>query len=519
MFTYKNKEAIQRFGRSLLLPIGVMAPIGMILGVSGAFVQPYLIKELPFLGIPFIHTSLIGLRSIAGIIFKNLPILFAMGVAYGMSKKEKGIAVFSSIVGYIILLATMGVWLKVSGQLATENLGAHGQGIVLGIHTLRLSVLGGIIAGLVAARCTDRFYNLELPVSLAFFGGKKSVAIITSFWMLLVGLLIPFAWQYFISFMTNLSHLILVPYGGPFMVGMINRLLIPFGLHHVWNALLRFTEAGGTYMINGHTFTGELNALSHILFQLGPSSPYWTSMLPKLTRFEAQNQMITTLFAIPGIAVAMYRTSFAHNRPLVKGMLITIVLTAVLGNVTEPMEFSFLFVAPPLYLFHAFMVGVSNATLEALHTAVGYIRGTIFDFIIFGLMYEKTRWYNIILVGTANFFIYYFVFSWAIKRYNLITPGREDEAMVENTLLQEKRYDEVAQKIIVALGGKENILNIDNCITRLRIDLKDKEKVSPEVVKDAVAMGVFFPAKNHIHLVYGPFVEFVRNALEAAVEK
>lgn len=515
----KFNEEIQRFGRSLLLPIAVMAPIGMILGLSGALVQSYMIAKIPFLGNPTINMLLKSLREIAGIIFKNIPLLFAMGVAYGMSKKEKGIAVFSSVIAYLILNITISVWLKLTGNLVeSAEMAKNGQAMILGIQTLRLDALGGIICGLIAAKVADRFYKLELPVAFAFFGGKKSVPIISIGLSMIAGLIIPFFWQFLTNGLTNLSKILLKGYIGTFIFHTMNRLLIPFGLHHVWNSLLRFTPAGGTYVIDGQTFVGVLPTLNYILFKAGPSSPAW-EMMPSLTRYMAQVQMVTTMFILPAIGLAMYRTAHDKNKKFVKGMIITMALTATLGNVTEPMEFSFIFIAPLLYIFHSVMVGVTGVALYAMNTAVGYIRGTVFDFGIFGLMYEHTRWYNIIIVGVVMFIIYYFVFTWAIKKWNLSTPGREDEEMIHNTLLQEKKYSEIAKIVIEGLGGKDNIVNVDNCITRLRVDLRDVRKIDKDRLKDSGTSGIFLPSKNHIHVVFGPHVEFVKHAVDEELIK
>ncbi|WP_032121242.1 PTS transporter subunit EIIC [Clostridium amazonitimonense] len=514
----KFNEEVQRFGRSLLLPIAVMAPVGMVLGIAGAFVQPYMIDKLPFLANKAVNTTLISLRDIANSIFNNIPLLFAMGVAYGMSKKEKGIAVFSSVISYIILNITVNVWLNVTGNLApAAEMATKGQAMVLGIQTLRLDALGGIISGLIAAFTTDRFYKLELPIAFAFFSGKKSVPIISIGVTLIVGLIVPFFWQALTAALVSISRLLLHKVWGTFLFPFLNRIFIPFGLHHVWNSMIRFTPAGGSYVIDGQTFVGVMPALNHILFKLGPTSEAW-SLMPDLTRYMGQLQMINTLFMVPAIGLAMYKSAYAKNRKYVKGIILTMVLTAVLGNVTEPIEFSFLFISPLLFLFHSVMLGVAGVSLYFLGTAVGYIRGTIFDFAIFGLMYQNTKWYNLLIVGIPIFIIYYFVFTWAIKKWNIATPGREDEDIQYNSLLQDKKYDEIASIVVEALGGKSNITNVDNCVTRLRIDLKDVQLVDKNRIKDSGTSGIFFPSKTHIHIVFGPHVEFIRNAVDEELQ-
>lgn len=510
----KYSEQIQRFGRSLLLPIGVMAPVGLLLGLSGAFTQSYMIELLPFLGNPTIQLVFKSIRQIADLVFANIPIMFAMGVAIGMTKKDKSIAVFASVMSYLILLVTMNVWLKASGQLITEgNIAIGGQAIVLGIQTLNVNVLGGIISGLVAAWATDKFYNLELPIAFAFFSGKKSVPLISMGVTIVIALLLPFVWQYFIAFCSSLSGLLTHKILGPILNGFVNRMMIPFGLHHVWNAMLRFTEAGGTYIINGQTYIGYLDAMNEILFNLGPESEYW-ALMPELTRFGAQNQMVRTLFVFPAIGLAMYQTAYPENKAIAKSLIVTAVLTAVLGNVTEPLEFTFLFIAPALYVIYALLGTVISLALYFMGTAVGYIRGTIFDFIIFGVMYENSHWINIVIVGIVAAVVHYFLFKWWIVKFDVKTPGREDEPSLDNVLIREKRYDEIAEIVIQALGGPENIGIVENCITRLRVDINDNKKIDKDLLKKSGCSGIFFPSSKHIHVVFGPLVEFVRNAVD-----
>ena len=510
----KYSEQIQRFGRSLLLPIGVMAPVGLLLGISGAFTQSYMIELLPFLGNSTVNLVFKSIRQIADLIFANIPIMFAMGVAIGMSKKDKGIATFAAVMSYFILLVTMNVWLQATGQLITEgNIAVYGQTTVLGIQTMNVNVFGGIICGLVAAWATDKFYNLELPLAFAFFSGKKSVPLISMLVTVVIGLILPFCWQYFIAFCSSLSGLLTHKILGPVLSGFVNRMMIPFGLHHVWNAMLRFTEAGGTYIINGETYVGYLSAMNEILFNLGPDSEYW-SLMPELTRFGAQTQMVRTLFVFPAIGLAMYKTAYPENKALAKSLILTSVLTAALGNVTEPLEFTFLFIAPTLYVIYALLGTVISLALYFMGTAVGYIRGTIFDFIIFGVMFKNSNWINIVIVGIVAFVVHYYLFKWWIEKYDVKTPGREEDASTDNVLIREKRYDDVAEIVIEALGGSANIGTVENCITRLRVDIKDNKKIDKELLKKSGCSGIFFPTSNHIHVVFGPMVEFIRNAVD-----
>ena len=284
----KISEEVQRFGRSLLLPIAVMAPVGMILGIVNALTQAYLVSKVPLLGNPAIKLFLTSVKDSMSIIFSNIPILFAMGVAYGVSRKEKGISVFSSVISYIVLLAGSNVYLKITGTLIKEKelMDKAGQAMVLGIQTVRMDVFGGIISGLIAAKLTDRFYKTELPVAFAFFSGKKLVPILSIFVTSVASFIATPLWMYFTKVLSGMSVILLHPLG-PFVNIIMVRLLIPFGLHHTWSALLRFTEAGGVYQIAGKTYVGVLPAANEIIFNLGPNSPEW-QMMPKLTRFLAQ---------------------------------------------------------------------------------------------------------------------------------------------------------------------------------------------------------------------------------------
>ena len=455
------KNEIQTFGRSLLLPIAVLAPVGMVMGISSALGQNYMIEKLPFLGNAGFKAVLSSLGLISSVVFQNIPLLFAMGVAYGMSKKEKGIAVFASVIAYLTLLISMHVHLKLTGQLAKGDLALVGQGMVLGVQTLKIEAVGGIIAGLLAAKVTDRYYRLQLPLAFAFFSGKKSVAILAIAFAIPIGLIIPFIWDLFTAGMKSISTILMAPNIGAGIYMTLNRLLIPFGLHHVLSSTVRFTEAGGTYLIDGQTYVGILPAINKILFELGPNHPAWDQYMPTLTSYLASTQMLTTLFRVPAIGLAMYHMAYFKNKKFAKGMILTVVLTAVLGNITEPLEFSFLFIAPKLFIVYA-------------------------------------------------------VFRYAIGKFDIKTPGRESE-IADSTLLNNKEYDKVAELVIEGLGGKTNIKRVENCVSRLRIDLNDQKKLDMSILKDAGSMGTFIPSSNHIHVVFGPHVEFVRNAVDDAL--
>lgn len=516
------KDGIQTFGRSLLLPIALLAPIGMVMGIANALTQGYMIERLPFLSNETLQLVLNSLKSITQVLFNNIPLLFAMGVANGVAKKEKGLAVFASVVSYLTLNITMNVYLNVTGTMADASIASQvGQGAVLGINTLKIESLGGIISGLLAAKVCDKFYRVEFPLAFAFFGGKKSVPIITFLLTIPIGLVIPFLWGFFTQFLMSISWFFMNDIFGAGAYYALNRALIPFGLHHVLSATVRFSEVGGTYLINGEQYVGILNALNEVLFNLGPTSPYWGELMPKLTSYLAVPQMITTLFRFPAMGLAMYHTAFLKNKKIAKAVIITCVMTAFLGNITEPLEFSFIFIAPQLFLVYIALSFIMTVPLAWLDISIGYIRGTIFDFGIFGLLYENTNWIQLVILGIINFVVFYFAFKYFIKRWNLETPGRESFDLVESSseLLKNRNYPEMARITLEGLGGKNNIIGVENCISRLRVDLKDPTLVNQEKIREAGCTGIFFPSTDHIHVVFGPHVEFVKNEVDDLIKE
>lgn len=442
------KDGIQTFGRSLLLPIALLAPIGMVMGICSALGQSYMIEKFPILDAAVLKLIISGAKDITSIIFNNIPILFAMGVAQGMAKKEKGIAVFASVVGYLTLNTVMNVFLKNTGTLAdADTMAQVGQGMVLGVQTLKTEALGGLISGLVAAKVADKFYNLELPLAFAFFGGKKSIPIITFVCMIPIGLVLPIIWNLLISFLISISFIFTTNYIGSGIYYMLHRALIPFGLHHVLAADCPLYRGRRNLSYQWHRVC-RYPSWQSMRFYLTwvRTVPTGAELMPKLTSYLGGSQMLTTLFRIPAIGLAMYHTSYLKNRKMCKGVIMTCVLTAFLGNITEPLEFSFLFISPQLFAVYCVLCGLMTIPYQFLHISIGYIRGTIFDFGIFGLMYENTHWLNLILLGIVNFVVFYFVFKFFIRKWNLETPGRESFEIEESasTLLKEKNWPEIA---------------------------------------------------------------------------
>ncbi len=513
----KINAPLQRFGRTLLLPIGVMAPIGMVLGISKALQQNYMLETFEFLASPLVSGFFSALINISNVVFGNIPLLFAMGVAYGLSRKEKGIAVFSATIGYLVLLATMREFLVITDQLvAPEEMAKNAQVIQLGIQTVRVDVLGGMIMGIVAALVTDRFYNIQLPVYLAFFGGKKFPPMVTIVVAVGLGFTLPFVWIGVTAVLIQLGFIFEQRILGTFIFPVVNRMLIPVGLHHVFNSMIRYTEMGGTYLVCGVEQIGALNALTYSYFDPVCGGTVPPEEMKEYTRFMAQTQMITTLFTLPAVALAMYHTAYDKYKKEAAGLLVALCATAFFGNVTEPMEFTFMFLSPILYMTHAVLDGIAAVLLYISGTAVGYIRGTIFDFIVFGIGVPGSGWFNIVWVGLLIGAAEYSIFRMVIVKFDLPTPGREK---VTNLDIKNTDMDQLGRDIIEALGGRENIVHVENCITRLRIDFVDKTKISSSKIDATGANGVIFTTSTHIHIVYGPQVEFIKNSVTDQLKK
>ncbi|MCO8294357.1 maltose/glucose-specific PTS transporter subunit IIBC [Tetragenococcus halophilus] len=510
-------EFFQGLGKTFMLPVALLAFMGIVLGVGSAFSSPAIIEQFPFLENQVLQVIFRFLSTIGGFAFTYLPALFAMAIPLGLVRKEKGVAAFSGFVGYVIMNLTINFYLEETNLLAeANNLQESGQGMVFGIQTLEMGVLGGIIAGVIVYHLHKRFYNIQLSDSFAFFSGVRFVPIITSLVMGVVGLIIPMIWPFFAMIITGIGSTIQhAGVFGPFLFGAGERLLLPFGLHHILVAMIRFTEAGGAAVINGNEIFGALNIFYAELQNNMPISP-------NVTAFLSQGKMPTFMFGLPAAAFAMYRTAKPENQSKVKGLLISGVIAAFVTGITEPIEFLFLFISPLLWVFHVIMTGLGFLLMNLLGVTIGNTDGGVLDFLIFGVMQgSQTRWWVVLIVGACWFAIYYFVFKTVILKRDLATPGREK--IVEETEYSDKEVNYTkhgsfdAKSILTALGGAENIESLDNCITRLRLVLNSAKKVDDEQLKSLGALGVVHLDDQNVQVIIGTKVTTVRNALEELI--
>ena len=514
-------EVLQRIGRSFMLPIAILPVAGLLLGLGSSFTNETTIATYHLGGIlgngTILHALLVIMNKVGSAVFDNLPLLFAVGVAIGMAKKEKEVAALSAVIAFFVMNISINAMLNINGKILEDGSIAKNvlEGTiasVCGINTLQMGVFGGIIVGLGVAALHNRFHKIILPNALSFFGGSRFVPIISTITYMFVGIAMYFVWPIVQNGIYALGGLVTgTGYFGTLIFGIVKRALIPFGLHHVFYLPFWQTAVGGTMEVGGKLIQGGQN----IFFAQLADSAHITHFSADATRYFS-GEFIFMIFGLPGAALAMYRTAKPEKKKAAGGLLLSAALTCMLTGITEPLEFSFLFISPQLFAVYCVLCGLMTIPYQFLHISIGYIRGTIFDFGIFGLMYENTHWLNLILLGIVNFVIFYFVFKFFIKKWNLETPGRESFEIEESasTLLKEKNWPEIARIVVENLGGPENIVHVENCVSRLRIDLKDPEQVNQTGLRDSGCAGIFFPSKNHIHVVFGPHVEFVRNAVD-----
>lgn len=514
---------LQRVGRSFMLPIAILPVAGLLLGIGSSFTNPTTLEAYRLNGIihegTLLYTILEIMNQTGSAIFNNLALLFAMGVAIGMAKREKEVAALSGTVAYLIMNTTISALISAKGGI--EAMPENSTTEVLGITTLQMGVFGGIIVGLGVAALHNRFYKIQLPQVLSFFGGTRFVPIISSLVYLGVGVLMFFIWPAVQSAIAALGTLVLNSgYAGTWIYGIIERALIPFGLHHVFYMPFWQTAVGGTAVIDGAVVQGAQN-----IFFAELASKSTAVFSVSATRFMA-GKFPFMIFGLPGAALAMYRAARPEKKKAVGGLLMSAALTSMVTGITEPLEFTFLFAAPLMYAVHCVLAGLSYMLMHILGVGVGMtFSGGLIDMTLFGILQgnEKTNWIWIVAVGLFYAVIYYFVFSFMIRKFDLKTPGREagdaevklytrkDMNTEKNTAVTSG--SKTSLLIVQGLGGRDNISDVDCCATRLRITVADSSKVNKSLLRESGASGVICKG-NGVQVVYGPQVSVIRSDLE-----
>lgn len=524
------KEFWQKFGKSLLLPISTIAIAGIFSGLAAAMQNSAIVGET-FVSLVYVQNFIGFIRRLAGLVFGNLPLFFCLAIAVGMAKDEKPTAAFSAILGFLVFHYTLNYILVLNSITADSTSIAKlmEQGMsqvdativnakyetVLGYFTLRMNVFGGILVGLVVTALHNRFYTIKLPSAINFFGGKRFVPLITIISVPFVGIASYFIWPFFNDFIGMIGNWInSIGVFGPFVYGAANRLLIPTGLHHILNQVVRFTPVGGTAIIGGETIMGALNIFNTAI----ASSDVPNEVFQMGARYVGQGHSLIVIFGLPAAALAMYRCADAKNKKRVKALLSAGVTASILTGVTEPLEFSFMFISPILFLFHVVMTGVGYMVAALLQCSVGGVQAGLIDFTIFGIFRgAQSKWYLVVLIGIGMAVIYYFGFMYLIKKFNISTPGRNDDIDAEDGMEVTHAISntELAGQILAYLGGKENITEITNCFTRLRVNVKDMSLVQDSKLKATGATGVARPSANHVQVIYGLKVEGIARDVKA----
>ena len=531
---------LQRVGRSFMLPIAVLPVAGLLLGIGSSFTNETTIATYGLQGIlgngTVLHALLMIMSKAGNVIFDNLPIIFAVGVAIGMAKAEKEVAALSAMISFFVMHASINAVLLLAGKVLADGTIAPDvlEGTiasVCGIQTLQMGVFGGILVGLGVAALHNRFYKIELPNALSFFGGSRFVPIISTVTYVGIGILMYFIWPAVQNGIFALGGLVTgTGYFGTLIFGIIKRALIPFGLHHVFYMPFWQTAVGGTMMVDGNLIQGGQN----IFFAQLASSDV-THFSADATRYFS-GEFIFMIFGLPGAALAMYRCAKPEKKKAAGGLLLSAALACMFTGITEPIEFSFLFVAPMLFAVQVILAGSAYMVAHILNIAVGLtFSGGLLDLVIFGVLQgnAKTSWLRIIPAGIVYFLLYYFLFSFLIKKFDLKTPGREDDD--EETKLYtkadvnarrteakegesgsqaENSKDSRSAAIAMGMGGRNNITSVDCCATRLRCSIADSSLVDEKLLKSTGAVGVIVKGQG-IQIIYGPQVTVIKSELEA----
>ena len=517
---------LQRVGRSFMLPIAILPVAGLFLGIGGSFTNETMLNAYGLMGVmgpgTFIYSLLTVLNAAGNVVFANLPIIFAMGVAIGMAKQEKEVAALAGALAFFIMHASVSAMISVHG--GAESMLSGSTADVLGMTSLQMGVFGGIIVGLGVAALHNKFYKIELPQVLSFFGGTRFVPIISAIVYLVVGIAMFYIWPPIQGAIYSVGDLVRGSgYIGTWLYGLMERALIPFGLHHVFYLPFWQTGVGGTMEVAGKMIEGAQN-----IFFAQLSDPSVTHFSVEATRFMS-GKFPLMIFGLPGAALAMYKCAKPEKRKAVGGLLLSAALTSMLTGITEPLEFTFLFVAPVLYVIHCVFAGAAYMLMHMLNVGVGMtFSGGLIDLFLFGILQgnAKTSWINVVFVGIAYFVVYYFLFTFLIKKFDFKTPGREDDDNAEVKLYTradvnakkegqsaEDADDELSALILQGLGGNDNLTDLDCCITRLRLTVKDSSKVNEGMLKASGAAGVIIKG-NGVQVVYGPKVTVIKSNLE-----
>lgn len=526
-----NKGTFQNFSKSLLFPISMLSFMAIFLGLAAALQNQNIIKYAPFLNAQWLQNIFGAIRKLAGIPFTYLPIMFAMAIPLTMVKRDREVAVYSAAIGYIAMLIGINYVLGLQGLTAqttavdylveqgkenTEAVLYNSQFTnTLGIFVYNTNVIGGLLAGILTVFVHNRFRNTELHESLTFYSGKRFVPIMNTIIMVFVGVVLTFVWPIINQVIMTAGRVISGSgKGGAFLYGFTEKIINPTGLHHILNQTFRFTALGGVENLGGNSVVGALNIF---LYQLENGQAF----SPQATQYLAQGKILHMVFGVPAIVFALYKVSKPQNRKKVFNYFVAGLTAVILTGITEPIEFTFIFLSPILWIMNAIFAGLAFLVPALLDVTIGNVQGGIIDWFVFGVLQgTATKWYIYFIAGPLFFGLYYFAFKFVIEKFNILTIGRQDSDFItveENANIEVELQaddEEMAKLVIEGLGGLDNIVDIDNCISRLRVDVKDSSLAKEELFRKTGSKGVIIPNEKSIHVVYGGKVTKMRNIVD-----
>jgi len=497
-------KQLQKIGKSFMLPIAVLPAAGLLLGIGGAFSNPATIAEYPILDNAVLQGIFNVMSQAGNAVFANLSLLLCIGLCIGLAKRDKGVAALAGVLGYLVMTATISVLLTIFGR---EN-------------AIDTGVIGAIVVGSITVWLHNRYNNIQLPQVLGFFGGSRFVPIAASFASILTGVSFFIVWPPFQNLLVSAGEVISkAGVFGTFIYGFLMRLCGAVGLHHMIYPLFWYSELGGVAQVAGETVVGAQK-----IFFAQMADPNHVGLFTEGTRFFA-GRFATMMFGLPAACLAMYHCVDKSKRRQFFGLFLSVALTSFVTGITEPIEFMFLFVAPWLYVIHSFLDGVSFLVADLLNISIGNtFSGGVIDFLLFGVLQgnAKTNWLLVIPVGLLWAVIYYFVFKILIRKFNVMTPGRNDEDSdqpgVKSAAVTKTKLREDAVKIIEAFGGGDNMEDVDACITRLRVSVRDKTKVDRDALKKLGAADVL-EIGGGIQAVYGAKAILYKNHILDILER
>lgn len=477
-------KQLQKIGKSFMLPIAILPAAGLLLGIGGALSNPNTVQAYPFLNIHWLQGIFSIMSSAGDVVFGNLALIMCIGLSVGLAKKDKGTAGLAGAVSFLVMNAS------IKGMITAFN---------PAVKSIDTGVVGAIVIGLTVSYLHNKYGNIQLPAVLGFFGGSRFVPIVSSFAAIFIGAIFFLIWPTFQGLLVSAGNSIAgLGAIGTFFYGFLLRLTGAVGLHHMIYPLFWYTELGGVATVAGQSVTGAQN-----IFFAQLADPSHTGLFTEGTRFFA-GRFATMMFGLPGACLAMYHCVPKVKRKLVGGLFLGAAITSFITGITEPIEFMFLFVAPWLYVVHAFFDGVSFFIADVLNISIGNtFSGGLIDFTLFGVLQgnSKTNWIYVLIVGAIWFALYYFTFRFLITKFNVITPGREAEGE-EVKVVTKDSLNEVAEEVLAALGGAENLDDVDACITRLRVSVKDVSKVDKNKIKSLGATAVL-EVKGGVQAIFG----------------